>query len=333
MLENQSLKSLNSLALEARARYFLAVSDIDELRQALVFARQRTLPVLLLGGGSNLVLTEDFPGLCIQLLLRGIETQPLANKRVRVSAGAGENWHQFVSHCLRQGWHGLENLALIPGTVGAAPVQNIGAYGVEINAFFHSLQALDRETLELRTFCLDECEFGYRDSIFKGTAMDRYVITRVSFDLSRIPALKLTYGALGDELDDCADPKPQDLFDAVVRVRSSKLPDPDRLPNAGSFFKNPVITTERFAALKEQYPDIVAYPEHHRVKLAAGWMIDRAGWKGYRRGDAGVHDRQALVLVNHGAASGKEILSLASDIRADILQRFGVELEIEPRCY
>ncbi|MEH6628564.1 MAG: UDP-N-acetylmuramate dehydrogenase [Motiliproteus sp.] len=333
MQQNLDLRPFNSLAVSSTARYFTQVNSVEELKQALQHSRQQQLPVLLLGGGSNLVLTEDFPGLCIQISLQGVQWCNIDDNWVKVTAQAGENWHQFVDHCLQHGAYGLENLALIPGTVGAAPIQNIGAYGVDINDFMLDLKALNRDSLQMQYFSREDCAFGYRDSIFKTAARDRYIITEVSFKLRRMPKLMVSYGALADQLSDLADPSPQDLFDAVVRTRSAKLPDPNQLANVGSFFKNPVVSKLHHQRLKQQYPGLVAYADPAGMKLAAGWMIDHCGWKGYRKGDAGVHDKQALVLVNYGAASGAEVLALASAIQTDIKQHFDVELEIEPRCY
>ena len=227
----------------------------------------------------------------------------------------------------------MENLALIPGTVGAAPIQNIGAYGVEIKDYMLELQALDRTTLQMRCFTVDECEFAYRDSVFKNALLDQFVITAVTFRLRKKPKLQLNYGGLADELAGVSTPGPQDLFDAVVSLRSSKLPNPDTLANVGSFFKNPVVSKSQYKNLKEQYPKLVGYSDPQGVKLAAGWLIDAAGWKGFRRGSVGVHDKQALVLVNYDQAQGGEILDLAAQIQADIADRFNVELSIEPRIY
>ena len=327
------LKKFNTLAVSAKGRYFARVENQQQLQEALAFSKQQDLPVLLLGGGSNLILTQDYSGLVIQIALKGIEWREIDADWVQVTAQAGENWHQFVEYCLHQGAFGLENLALIPGTVGAAPIQNIGAYGVEITDYMESLRAYDRETEVVREFSCEGCGFGYRDSIFKSVCRDRFVILSVTFRLRRIAKLQLSYGALAQSLAHLDSPSPEDLFNAVVDIRQSKLPDPQQLANAGSFFKNPVVSREHFQRLQQKHPEIVAYPDPQGMKLAAGWLIDHSGWKGYRQGDVGVHERQALVLVNYGTASGEQILDLAGKIQNDIRQRFDVELEIEPRCY
>jgi UDP-N-acetylmuramate dehydrogenase len=300
------------------------------LTLALALARQRQWPLLVLGGGSNLVLSGDFPGLCLQVALRGISHEILDSQWVCVTAAAGENWHEFVALCLRQGWHGLENLALIPGTVGASPIQNIGAYGVEMGDFLSHLEAIDRQTGERRRFSVRECRLGYRDSLFKRQARDRYVITSVSFRLRRQPKPNLTYRVLAEALAGEGAPTPRALFDAVIAIRQQKLPDPRALPNAGSFFKNPVVSLEHYQSLKARFPALSAYPDSGGMKLAAGWLIDQAGWKGVGEGGAAVHDAQALVLVNRGGATGADVRRIAAAIGDDVFARFGVRLEPEP---
>nr|WP_242521524.1 UDP-N-acetylmuramate dehydrogenase [Motiliproteus sp. SC1-56] len=333
METNRALRDENTLHLPARALRFLRADQLDQAREAIELAREQRWPLLVLGGGSNLVLTRDFPGLCLQIALAGISHRPLDGEWVEVSAAAGESWHGFVEHCLMQGWYGLENLALIPGTVGASPIQNIGAYGVEIKDFFHELEAIDRTTGKLRRFTRAQCGFGYRDSVFKRDGRDRYVITQVTFRLRRKPRLNLAYGALAQALSHLESPGPRDLFNAVVALRRAKLPDPAQLPNVGSFFKNPVVSEGQFSQLKTQYPELVAFPDPKGVKLAAGWLIEKAGWKGVCDGGVAVHEAQALVLVNRGGARGEDVLRLAGRIQADIQARFGVGLEIEPRVY
>ena len=256
-------------------------------------------------------------------------------REVVVEAEAGEPWHPFVQWTLKQGLVGLENLSLIPGTVGAAPMQNIGAYGVEIKDVFAGLTALDRQTGELRDFSLQDCAFAYRDSYFKRNP-GRWVILRVRFRLAREAALHLDYGPVRQRLTQMGieHPGAQQVSDAICSIRREKLPDPAELGNAGSFFKNPVVSAEHVARLRQQYPAVVAYPQADgQAKLAAGWLIEQAGWKGYREGDAGVHQLQALVLVNHGQASGAQLHELARKIQADIVKRFDVELEMEPNLY
>lgn len=329
--EHLSLKPFNTFGVDVRAQLFGEARDEAEVRQALTLAAQRGLPLRVIGGGSNLLLTGDVPALVLRMASRG--RRILADgERVLIEAEAGEPWHPFVLWSLEQGLAGLENLSLIPGTVGAAPMQNIGAYGVEIKDVFAGLTALDRETGELRDFALADCAFGYRDSLFKHQA-DRWVILRVRFALRRSAQLHLDYGPIRQRLDaqGIQAPTPLDVSRAVCAIRSEKLPDPARLGNAGSFFKNPLVPAEQAERLGAEHPELVAYPAAEgQVKLAAGWLIERAGWKGFRDGDAGVHERQALVLVNYGQATGSQLLSLARRIQADIAARFGVTLEIEP---
>jgi len=332
-LQDVSLKPYNSLGVEARARQFVEVRGDDELREALRLADASALPLLLIGGGSNLLLSGDVEALVVRMASRGrrIIADDAAGQGV-VEAEAGEPWHPFVLWTLEQGLGGLENLSLIPGTVGAAPVQNIGAYGVELKDRFVSLSALDRQTGEVREFDREQCEFAYRESLFKHSG-GRWLILRVRFALSRAARVHLEYGPVRQRLaeEGIAEPSPMDVSRVICAIRSEKLPDPAQLGNAGSFFKNPLVDAAHAARLASEHPGLVGYPQGDgRVKLAAGWLIEQAGWKGYRLGDAGVHRLQALVLVNHGNASGAEILALARRIQADIAERFGVELEMEP---
>ena len=327
-----SLKAYNSFAVDVAARWFAEAHDDDQVREALAYAQQQQLPVLLLGGGSNMLLTADVEALVLRMASRGIRVLQDDGDRVLVEAEAGEPWHPFVQWTLQQGLVGLENLSLIPGTLGAAPMQNIGAYGVELKDLFAGLTALDRRCGELREFSLDDCGFAYRDSLFKREA-GRWVILRVRFALHRTAALHLDYGPLRQRLAEqgMALPTAVDVSQAICAIRSEKLPDPAVLGNAGSFFKNPMVSAELAQRLSAEHADLVAYPQADgRVKLAAGWLIERAGWKGFREGDAGVHRLQALVLVNYGQATGQQLLALAQRIQADIFRRFAVDLEIEP---
>lgn len=327
-----SLKAYNSFAVDVASGWFTEAHDDDQVREALVYAQQQQLPVLLLGGGSNMLFTADVEALVLRMASRGIRVLQDDGDRVLVEAEAGEPWHPFVQWTLQQGLVGLENLSLIPGTVGAAPMQNIGAYGVELKDQFAGLTALDRRSGELREFSLDDCAFAYRDSLFKREA-GRWVILRVRFALRRTAALHLDYGPLRQRLAEqgIALPTAVDVSQAVCAIRSEKLPDPAVLGNAGSFFKNPLVSVELAQRLSAEHAGLVAYPQADgRVKLAAGWLIERAGWKGFREGDAGVHRLQALVLVNYGQASGRQLLALAQRIQADIFQRFAIDLEIEP---
>ncbi len=330
--QGYSLQALNTFAVEAHAAYFAEARDDQAVTEAINEACRLDVPLWILGGGSNLVLTGDVQALVLHMASRGIRVLEDDGQQVVIEAEAGEPWHPFVLRSLELGLAGLENLSLIPGTVGAAPIQNVGAYGVEIKDVFAGLTALDRQTGSLVEFDLAACEFAYRDSLFKRQA-GRYVILRVRFMLHRTAELSLEYGPLRNWLQqhDVQSPTPMDVSRAVCSIRSDKLPDPRVLGNAGSFFKNPLVPQSKADALLEQYPDLVAFPQGGgQVKLAAGWLIDRAGWKGYRQGDVGVHRLQALVLVNYGQATGQQILQLAEKIQADILERFGVRLEIEP---
>ena len=327
-----SLKLYNSFAVEAQASHFAEAENDQQVREALSYAQTQQLPLLLLGGGSNLLLTADVEALVLRMASRGIRVLSDDGERVVIEAEAGESWHPFVQWTLAQGFAGLENLSLIPGTVGAAPVQNIGAYGVELKDLFAGLTALDRYSGELREFSLQDCAFAYRDSLFKRES-GRWVILRVRFALSRAAALHLDYGPVRQRLAEqgIGVPTALDVSQAICAIRSEKLPYPAELGNAGSFFKNPLVSSELAQRLRAEHADLVAYAQADgQVKLAAGWLIERAGWKGFREGDAGVHRLQALVLVNYGAATGAQLLRLAQRIQADIAQRFAVELEIEP---
>jgi len=329
---NRSLKVFNTFAVDQRARYFAAAHNDEDVRDALAQARRLDVPLLPIGGGSNLLLTRDVPALVLHMASRGKRIIDESAEQVLVEAEAGEPWHPFVLWTLDQGLAGLENLSLIPGTVGASPIQNIGAYGVEIKDVFAGLTALDSETGILREFSQDDCAFGYRDSLFKQQP-GRFLILRVRFALRRHAALHLEYGPICQRLAEqgITVPSAQDVSRAVCAIRSEKLPDPQQLGNAGSFFKNPLVPAAAAQTLRDRYPELVGYPQADgQVKLAAGWLIEKAGWKGFRDGDAGVHRLQALVLVNHGLATGVQLLDLARRIQADVLERFGVSLEIEP---
>ena len=330
-----SLKPFNSFGVDVRASLLGEAHTDEDVREALRCAADRQLPLLVIGGGSNLLLTADVPALVLRMVSRGVRLIDEDGERVVVEAEAGEVWHAFVLWTLAQGLSGLENLSLIPGTVGAAPMQNIGAYGVEIKDVFAGLTALDRQTGELRDFSLAECNFGYRDSVFKQQP-DRWLILRVRFALSRAARLHLEYGPVRQRLTEQGidQPTASDVSRAISSIRSEKLPDPAVLGNAGSFFKNPVISAGLAAELKRDHPEIIGYPQADgRVKLAAGWLIEAAGWKGFREEDAGVHRLQSLVLVNYGSATGLQLLALAQRIQTDIQQRFSVQLEMEPNLY
>jgi len=327
--ENISLRAYNSFGIDVQARYFSAFSDQDQLAELLGFS---PAPPLILGGGSNILLTRDIDGLVLKNEIRGVGVVHEDEEHVYVRVGAGEVWHPFVLYCLERDWAGVENLSLIPGSVGAAPMQNIGAYGVEIRDVFHELEAYVIDEQKVYTFSANDCEFGYRESIFKGKYKDRVVILNVTFRLNKKPVFHTSYGDIRNELERMGvkDLNIRAVSQAVISIRQSKLPDPAKIGNAGSFFKNPQISNARFLSLKKKFPDIVGFANYDgSIKLAAAWMIEQCGWKGYRKGDAGCHAKQALVLVNYGNASGKEIYSLSEDIYKSVKKKFGVELERE----
>lgn len=331
-IEPKDLSSMNTLGLVSRAAACVVFTDDAQLPELTRLARAYE-HTLVLGGGSNVVLTQHVSGLVICTRTQGVALVAETPEAWLVEAHAGETWHNFVDTCLANGWAGLENLALIPGTVGAAPVQNIGAYGVELDTRIDQVHAWDIQQGKSRVFSRDECEFSYRDSFFKRQPPGRWLITRVRFRLAKQWAPQLAYPDLSAcrELAAAGHITPRQVFDAVCAIRQSKLPDPAVLGNAGSFFKNPVVDASVWQRLKAGFPELVGYPQPDGTfKLAAGWLIDRAGWKGRRRGAVGVHDRQALVLVNFGGATSTELLALAQDICADVYARFGVRLEQEP---
>lgn len=331
-----NLQKFNTLAVPALARYFVSVKTDEELREALAFAHTENLPLLLLGGGSNIVLRADFPGLVVQIKSQGKEVVNENDEFVWLKVAAGENWHKLVEYSLDNAFYGLENLSLIPGSVGAAPIQNIGAYGVEIKDIIAELSALNIRSGLSVTFTNESCQFGYRDSIFKQSLKDQYVITSVTYRLRKRPWVNLKYPALRTALADLdeRDITPQRVSEAVIRLRQAKLPDPATIPNVGSFFKNPVIDQAQFDQLKAVNPTIVSYPAPaHQVKLAAGWLIDQSGWRGKAVAGAVVHEQQALVLTNPLKSSGQVVLELAELIKKSVFEHFGVILEIEPRIY
>lgn len=324
---NYSLKSNNTFGIDVNAAFFSEVHTIAELKEVLSNPGLKDQELLILGGGSNVLFTGNFNGLVIHNCLKGIAVVREDEDFIYLHAASGEIWHDLVVYAVSKGWGGIENLSLIPGSVGASPMQNIGAYGVEIKDTFHSLEALDLKSRELVTFNYADCHFGYRESVFKHELRNRYFITGVTYKLSRNPVLNTSYGAINQELAKLAidHPTVKDVSDAVIRIRRSKLPDPAVLGNAGSFFKNPEVEATVYAALKEKFNDLVAYPlADGNYKLAAGWMIEQCGWKGKRVGDTGAHKDQALVLVNYGNAKGKEIQELAAEIRDSVYDRFGV---------
>jgi UDP-N-acetylmuramate dehydrogenase len=331
ILENISLKPFNSFGLDKKARFFVSVKDINELKSALRWANDQDIKVILLGGGTNILLTKDLDALVIKIELSSIKLIKEDDQHLWVEVGSGENWHEFVMTAIKNNWSGIENLSLIPGTVGASPMQNIGAYGVEIKDVFSSLQALNRETLEIRTFSAEECGFGYRESIFKTHLKDKYVIISVVFKLYKIPVFHLNYGAIQEtlNLNSRKDITIKKISDAVILIRQSKLPDPKEIGNSGSFFKNPIIETSVHERLKSTYPTLPGYVDSKGIKVPAAWLIEQCGWKGKRFGEIGVHDKQPLVLVNYGNGDGKAIQELAQNIIHSVKNKFGIELEAE----
>lgn len=327
--ENISLQPFNTFGIDSIARYFASFQNSMELAELVEYPAPLQL---ILGGGSNILLTKNVDGLVLRNEIRGITELHEDNEYVYVKAGAGENWHEFVQYCISRNWGGVENLSLIPGKVGATPMQNIGAYGVELEEVFWSLEAWHRLEKKTVTFTRNDCEFGYRESVFKQKYRDQFVILDVTFRLQKQPRFNTSYGAIEQELEKMGITtlSVKAISEAVIRIRQSKLPNPAELGNAGSFFKNPSVTKEQFAQLKTAFPEIVGYPTvNGTVKLAAGWLIEQCGWKGYRRGDAGCHARQALVLVNYGRATGAEIFTLSEEIRQSVQSKFGVNLERE----
>lgn len=325
------LQALNTLAIPAKAAYCASCSSIEQLQSCLAFAHQQSLKIMVLGEGSNTVFTQDYTGLVVLNRLQGISLVGEDQQQVEIRVSAGESWHYFVEHSIQQGWFGLENLALIPGLVGAAPIQNIGAYGVEVKDFISSVEVLDLKSGELRTLTNHDCEFAYRESVFKHKLADKVIVTAVNFKLSKAPSCNLCYPALASELR--SEPQPADVFEAVCRIRSAKLPSPINIPNAGSFFKNPVVSDARYKKLLHDYPHLVGFEQGDGWKLAAAWLIEQRGWKSKSLDGVKVHQQQALVVTNPQHRSGESVLALARAIQDDVKKSFSVSLEIEPRLY
>jgi UDP-N-acetylmuramate dehydrogenase len=340
--QNISLKPYNTLGVDARAKYFSAFSSADELGELLSLPSMQGQPKMVLGGGSNILFTGDFDGWVLKNEVSGLEIVKEDLHHVYVRTGAGENWHAFTQYCIRRDWAGVENLSLIPGNVGSGPMQNIGAYGVELKDVFEELEAFSFADKKVHLFTLNDCEFGYRESIFKRKYRDQFIIVNVTLRLNKVPKFKTSYGAIAQELERMGVKQLSiaAIAEAVIHIRQSKLPDPHKIGNAGSFFKNPTISPSTFELLQQQFPDIVAYnTPTGDVKLAAGWLIEHCGpsptqsWKGFRRGDAGVHAHQALVLVNYGNATGKELYDLSEEILESVRAKFGIELEREVNVF
>ncbi len=322
---DQSLQPFHTFATPAYARHFGCFADVPTLQTLL---RQSPGPVMVLGGGSNVLFRCDFEGTILKNDILGIDITQTDTEYVHLRVGAGEAWHALVMHCVARGWGGIENLALIPGTVGAAPIQNIGAYGVELASVLTYVEGIDLKTLDYKRFAKEECDFGYRESIFKTTYKGQFVITHVGLALRKRPQFVLDYGPLQAAFSDQA-PSLERIAQAVIQIRQSKLPDPKQLGNSGSFFKNPILPRQKFEKMKAHYPHLPAYPQTDGVKIPAGWLIEQCGWKGKRIGNTGTYAKQALVLVNYGNATGEEIYALSEQIIASVEARFGVRLERE----
>ncbi|MBC7426681.1 MAG: UDP-N-acetylmuramate dehydrogenase [Bacteroidia bacterium] len=330
---DKNLKKYNTFSIAVSAKAFAIFKSEKELTNLLPAAKELNMPLLILGGGSNLLFTKDFEGVILKNEIKGTEILSEDNDTVLVKCGAGESWHEFVLFCVSKGWAGLENLSLIPGTVGASPIQNIGAYGAEVKNTIASVQTIEIESLLKKRFLTEDCAFGYRDSIFKKVVKGKYVITYVVFKLKKHAVINTSYGAIQEVLTEknITAPTLRDVSNAVIQIRKSKLPNPAVMGNAGSFFKNPEIPEEQFNELKATHPDIPSFAgvKPGMVKVPAGWLIEQSGWKGKVVGHAGVHKMQALVLINYGGATGEDIIQLSLDVRKSVQELFGIELEPE----
>ena len=327
--QNISLKPYNTFGIDVKTSQFVEITDKSQLKTVL---EKNTLPLLILGGGSNLLLTKDFDGLVIKNNIKGIDIVEEDNQSITLKVGAGENWHEFVMHCITNNYCGIENLSLIPGNVGASPMQNIGAYGVEVKDLITKVEALNLKDFSVKEFTNQECRFGYRTSVFKTSEKGNYFISSVTFKLSKTPNLNTSYGAINNELQDrsITNPTIKDVSDAVIAIRQSKLPNPSEIGNSGSFFKNPVVSVEVKNKILKDFENAPNYPQPDGTyKMAAGWLIEQCGWKGKMIGNYGVHDKQALVLVNHGGAKGSDIYQLSEDIIESVKDKFNITLERE----
>jgi UDP-N-acetylmuramate dehydrogenase len=332
MQENISLLPYNTFGIFANAKYFTLFSSTEDLKNILQSTEVKTNGLCILGGGSNILLTKDVDKVVLKNELKGIEIISQNNEVALVKCAAGEVWHSFVLWCIENNLYGVENLSLIPGTVGAAPMQNIGAYGVEIKDVFFELEAMQIDSLQMKTFNQAQCEFGYRESFFKRKGKDQYIITSVTFQLNKKANLNASYGAIQEVLTakQIENPTAKDISNAVIEIRQSKLPDPKEIGNAGSFFKNPEIATKHFLVLKKVYPSMPGYTlTESLTKVPAGWLIEQCGWKGFRKDDLGVHAKQALVLVNYKQALGAEIYNLSTQILESVKNKFDIVLERE----
>jgi len=328
--KNISLKPFNTFGIDVKAKYLCPINSISQLSELIHSSLFKSEQRYILAGGSNILFTKDFDGLIIKVSLKGIETTEETERHVKVKVSAGENWHQFVLHAVAKGWGGIENLSLIPGTAGAAPIQNIGAYGVEIQNLIENVEGIDLDTGALRVFSNEECEFGYRESVFKKGLKKKYFISSVTLRLSKKDhQLNTTYGALNETLEmmSVKEKTIQSISDAVIQIRQSKLPDPNVIGNAGSFFKNPTIDTNQFKELQKTNSTIPGYPiDNQNIKVPAGWLIEQCGWKGKTVDKVGVHPKQALVLVNYGDGEGSAILELSEKIQRSVFEKFRIRL-------
>lgn len=331
--KNTSLQPFNSFGIDVKARYFArfsTIEDFEEIRKEISFTNH--LSKLILGGGSNILFTKDYDGLVLKNELKGVVLIKEDKEYYYVKVAAGENWHQFTQYCIQHNFAGVENLSLIPGNVGATPIQNIGAYGVEIKDVFYALEALHLAENKIHAFSLNDCDFGYRDSIFKSKYKGQYLILNITLKLNKKPSYHTQYGAIEQELEKMGSPELsiKKISEAVIRIRSSKLPDPAKIGNAGSFFKNPVIPSTQFNELKKAFPDITGFQVNNlQTKIAAGWLIEKCGWKGYRKNEVGCYEKQALVLVNYGSAKGSDVYHLSEEIITSIVEKFNIILERE----
>lgn len=336
ILSNQSVFQYNTFGIDVQAKYFASFKNLEELQMLLDNPLVKEENKLILGGGSNILFTKDFDGIVLKNEILGIKVVEENDKEVFVKVGAGENWHQFVLWAIDNDYAGIENLSLIPGSVGASPMQNIGAYGVEIKDVFQELEAVKIEDGTIHKFDHQDCAFGYRESVFKNKYKNQFIIASVTYKLSKQPVFNVSYGAIKQQLEEngISVLTIKEVSKAVIQIRQSKLPDPKEIGNAGSFFKNPVVNRDKFKALRNEFPNIAHYElPDHTVKLAAGWLIDNLGWKGKRFNNHGVHEKQALVLVNYGGSEGKEIYQLSEQIITSVKEKYGVELEREVNIY
>ena len=332
IIEDYPLLKLNTFGLDVKAKYFTSINTINELLEIKNNNEFQDLRLLVLGGGSNILFTKDFNGLVILNNIKGKEIIEQNDSSVFLKIGAGENWHELVMYCVDNGWGGIENLSLIPGNTGTAPMQNIGAYGVEIKETFVELEALEISSGRIVKFNNSDCEFGYRESVFKNNMKNKYIILNITLELNKNPVLNINYGDVKAILEgqNIKDPSIKDVSNTIISIRQSKLPDPKKIGNCGSFFKNPIVSLNKLELIKKKYPNIVNYKiNEDEFKIAAGWMIERAGWKGKKFNNHGVHEKQALVLVNYGLANGLEIFNLSEKIIFDIREKFGITLERE----